>query len=416
MQRHVTLREDTLHASAGVLQTYRSFLAGFVGETDFNGDTFPLAQRQLLDPLSLTSSRWLQFKGESVKNTVSDQFAILGLPMSKRGAAVSRAVSRERSILRSQSFSRTRTATSPEKTEKHAVTEAETIGVESVVPADVRERTSLALKKKQVLMKFQTTIARVVTDRTPSQVPLIAQVGGAVRKRREACESLRMLVFGRIGNEHEISVKDKNKVFQQHQGTREELRDLHKLWLQLDTDNSGDVDMQEFASFFNRNKEQRLLGWKAQQYLGKTGQARVEDFLKLLYLESSEKDISEMRVIFDEEALFLKAVKEPPVIPLKVKRELLENFKHLDNSKAGFVTFQALVKGNILTEHEARELMAKYDTNNDGNIDENEFLEMLCPHGYRAYEDANFATDSGGAPIMKVRGQRFQGWIQTERT
>jgi Ca2+-binding EF-hand superfamily protein len=273
----------------------------------------------------------------------------------------------------------------------------------------------MALRKKQVQMKFQSVIARVVDSKGEEQLPQIAQVGTAIRKRREACESLRMLVFGRVGNEQSLAIKDKNNIFEQKRGTREELRMLHKLWLQLDTDSSGDVDMQEFTNFFNRNKEQRLLGWKAQQFLGKTGRAKVEDFLKLLYLEAEETDLAEMKTRFDEEAMFLKAVKEPPVIPAKVRKELMENFRHLDKARNGHVTFEALVKENILTTAEAHELMAKYDTNNDGKIDENEFLEMLCPHGFRASENAAFATDSDGAPIMKVRSRRFQGWIETDK-
>jgi Ca2+-binding EF-hand superfamily protein len=239
-----------------------------------------------------------------------------------------------------------------------------------------------------------------------------------VRRRgaREGCESLRMLVFGYVGNE-EWKQSEKAKVFEQKIGTKKEIRALYSFFSDLDENNTGGITIKNFHNFFTRSKEQRLLGWKAMLYLiGETTEktATVQDFLKLLYLRADEKSIKEMMRWYDEESMSTKAVPEPPVISVKTHQELVMNFKFIDYKRTGILTPADLVNAGLLDQDMCDELMAKFDANGDGTIEEHEFVEMLCPNGYRASQDSTTAIDAEGNPLVKIEGEKFTGWIKAE--
>merc|ERR1719305_1106888 len=78
---------------------------------------------------------------------------------------------------------------------------------------------------------------------------------------REACESLRILVFGDLGNENSKAV------FEQSRGTMEEVAKFVDLWLQIDEDDSGDIDISEFLEFFAKCKTDRLLCMRCVKFL-----------------------------------------------------------------------------------------------------------------------------------------------------
>merc|ERR1712232_989471 len=69
-------------------------------------------------------------------------------------------------------------------------------------------------------------------------------------RRREACESIRTLIFG-------MSMTGKSKdgkpFYEQRCGTRDDIIQLHRVWCQLDDDGSGDIELQEFLDFFSRS-------------------------------------------------------------------------------------------------------------------------------------------------------------------
>merc|ERR1719203_2558140 len=111
-------------------------------------------------------------------------------------------------------------------------------------------------------------------------------------RRREACESLRFLVFGGDCADKPGApgmLKKQSTVFEQRCGTREEIQQLQHLWEQIDEDGSGDVEFKEFLSFFSRSKADRLLGMRCVKYLvdGDTGEGksmnqscRIEDMMR----------------------------------------------------------------------------------------------------------------------------------------
>mmetsp|Transcript_105195 Transcript_105195/g.339310 ORF Transcript_105195/g.339310 Transcript_105195/m.339310 type:complete len:931 (-) Transcript_105195:76-2868(-) len=103
-------------------------------------------------------------------------------------------------------------------------------------------------------------------------------------RQREACESLRMLVFGHVGNEDWL-VQDRHKIFEQQRGTEAEIDTFVEQWLLLDDDDSGTIDFNEFLDFFAKKKADKLLGMRCVRYLVGS---------RLLWLRATDADVAAM--------------------------------------------------------------------------------------------------------------------------
>jgi len=230
-------------------------------------------------------------------------------------------------------------------------------------------------------------------------------------RRREACESLRMLCFGAIGNEHWKEV-DKHKLFEQRCGSMEELATFVDVWTMMDDDGSGDIDAGEFMDFFARNKNDRLLCMRAVKYLlsaarshdshGRHRKVTREDMLRLLWLKATSEDVAVMLQMFDFQVFMRARVPEPPRLPKKKRRELIENFKYLDKHSRGRIAFTDLVSGGLVDEHMMKELSSKYDLSGDGILSQDVFLEMLCPYGVQAHDRVQRIAMADDSTICKV--------------
>jgi Ca2+-binding EF-hand superfamily protein len=253
-----------------------------------------------------------------------------------------------------------------------------------------------------------------------------AQLGAismAIKQRRDACDSLRCLVFGFVGNE-DWRRNDQHLIYEQRRGTKEEVLQLFKVWTQIDEDGSGDIEYHEFIDFFSKTKADRLLGMKCVKYLVGSGEdenklpheerrrgCTVEDMMRLIWLKSADEDVAVMLEIFKLAALHNKRLPTPKLLPKRKRHELLENFKWLDTNSNGIISYGDLVDGGLMDEETANELMMKYDLDGSGDLDGEEFLEMLCPHGYRAHEGSKKVVDKEGRLITYVQNNDFTGWM-----
>lgn len=251
-----------------------------------------------------------------------------------------------------------------------------------------------------------------------------AQLSGiamAIKGRRDACDSLRCLVFGFVGNE-DWRRNDQYLIYEQRRGTKEEILQLFRVWAQIDEDGSGDVEYHEFIDFFSKTKADRLLGMKCVKYLvGSGGEeaafeerrkgCTVEDMMRLIWLKATDEDVAVMLEIFKLAALHNKRLQTPKLLPKRKRHELLENFKWLDKNGKGIISYNDLVDGGLMDEETANELMQKYDTDGSGDLDAQEFLEMLCPHGYRAHQGSQRVMDHEGRLITHVHKNDFAGWM-----
>jgi len=66
--------------------------------------------------------------------------------------------------------------------------------------------------------------------------------------RKESCQMFRHFVFGQVGNEHAKSGREREYIYYETIGSREQVRLLCQLWQRLDADKSGRVDIVEFRT------------------------------------------------------------------------------------------------------------------------------------------------------------------------
>jgi len=255
-----------------------------------------------------------------------------------------------------------------------------------------------------------------------------------VQDLRGACESIRMLTFGYIGNE-EWNPKEKHLIVEQQRGTSTEMHSLSDLWAQLNQDGSDDIDLMDFLDFFAQHKTNHLLSRRCVRYLASrggfgtcdhedldkgsrhrlTGKCSMEDLMRLIWPRATEADIAAMFEIFAIHKLSSISVPPLRLLPARRRQELIENFRHMDRNCVGSVTYEDLVNQGLVDAKMARELRDQYDLDGIGSLNCLEFLEMLCPYGYRAHETVKYAIDKSGQGVSFVACScgdlSFAGWL-----
>lgn len=257
-------------------------------------------------------------------------------------------------------------------------------------------------------------------------------------RRRETCECLRLLVFGRIGNEDWLP-QDRPNLFLQKRGTPAEVETFAEVWVGMDDAGSGEVDLADFADFFKRGKVDRFLGLRCVRYLmdlqdeedgsaGKKprGLARgrivtLQELLRLVWAGAGDTEVAEMTVILDHYRLCKIAVEPPPLLAKKRQKELTASFNELDKEGVGKVPYPLLVqdgKGGFVDEAMVAVLQKKYDRDRSGHFDLDAFLEMMCPPGRRAHPRVRSVVCKDGRALRFVEwaasSLSFEGWLRVE--
>lgn len=271
-----------------------------------------------------------------------------------------------------------------------------------------------------------------------------------LRHQREACESLRVLFFGRIGNEN-WPEKDKDFVFEQRRGTDTEMHIFAETYDAMDADHSGDIDFAEFLAFFADRKADVLLGMRIVRYLlsvpvqeseqdgedkalgrksargsGHSASRRQptrsacsrEDVMRLVWLKATDEDVKAMEMAFHFLKLRQFQAETPPLIPRRRQKELVDNFQHLDGTRSGRISYSDLVDAGLGNRETVAELQKKHDLAGNGTLDCREFVQMFCPHGFRADEDVKQAVMQGGQSMSivtcEVGRYSFEGWLMDQ--
>jgi Ca2+-binding EF-hand superfamily protein len=269
-----------------------------------------------------------------------------------------------------------------------------------------------------------------------------------VQRQREACESIRILIFGAVGNE-DWPVERKFQIFEQRRGTQAEVQTFVEQWMDLDKNRNGEVEFGEFMEYFAKRSADKLLGMRCVRFLigsldkegdgegeddrwhgggppatpgarrKSKGSLRVgctkEEMMRLIWLQASDSDIAEMATMFDLYKLRMASVVPLPLLSKKKSRELVESFQDLDREGRGLVAFSEMSESGLVDDVMARELKSSYDKDGSGTFDLDKFCEMLCPFGYRAHERVDKAIDKSGRTMHFVRcplgESAFEGWI-----
>lgn len=244
------------------------------------------------------------------------------------------------------------------------------------------------------------------------------------QRKREACESLRILVFGSANYDgRREREKDDTPFWEQRCGTREELAKLHKVWLDMDEDRSGDVEFQEFLSFFSRSKADRLMGMRCVKYLlestpggdeDRPAACKVSDMMKLIWPKATRDDLDRMNDYFQRADYEKDRVKTPPPLPPKKRRQIMDNLNEVmagGDSPPDTVTWQDLVDSEMVTPAMVKDLKVRHGSQNVTHLSKEMLLEMFCPNGYLAHEGVTRVVDKSGRVLRRVDNDVFQGWV-----
>lgn len=251
-------------------------------------------------------------------------------------------------------------------------------------------------------------------------------------RTREACESLRFLVFGTVSTDGSKRGKDKDgrsvNFYEQKCGTKEEVMQLHKIWNQMDEDGSGDVEFQEFLIFFSRSKADRLLGMRCVKYLvGKChedcdedatpGGCRIEDMMRLIWLKAEKDDLIKMMNWFKEAEYEKDSVPAPQLLPEKKRRQIMDNFElSFDETGCGRIQWTDLQDTGLMDGAMVRDLREKYGAESSVFVGQDAVLEILCPNGYRAHAGVTSVVDKEGNLLVKVENELFSGWLRADNS
>lgn len=252
--------------------------------------------------------------------------------------------------------------------------------------------------------------------------------------RKEACQMLRFFVFGQVGNESAKNHKEKEQVYLESMGSREKVRMLHNLWMHLDEDGSGRVDIHEFREYALKNMMDKfkeaspnvlaaLPAWAqvrsgtpeegarfihkfceklTQLLLGKKSSFVIEDMMKLVWPSARVFDVKAMRKMCNEfmSATCRKRVKTPPVLPASEVDGLESVFRFFDEDRSGSVMLEELISKGLIYSDQAAQYIAEWDKNGDGCLDLKEFCDMMCPCGYRASKESVLGSQFDGRRVI----------------
>lgn len=261
-------------------------------------------------------------------------------------------------------------------------------------------------------------------------------------QRRDACQLMRIFVLGAVGNENVKSKRDKENVFYESIGTKEDMAKLCDAWDKIDVDASGKVDMMELRSFGGRlmidvvaanawsstvgvsgktleqvSGKSRLSGWLgltppderakfAQRLVEKMGivllssrksHFTLEDVMRLMWSCASIDDLKLMREWCNELNLTRDKYRAstPPVLPSEEKSALQAVFSFFDKDGGGSLSVSELIMSGLMDRDYAKRFISEVDQDGSGEIDSSEFCELMCPNGFRAHE----YSETGSTPL-----------------
>lgn len=292
--------------------------------------------------------------------------------------------------------------------------------------------------KTEKLTDKTTCSFRSSVIETQKKMSMIAQLQGTPTltfQRKEACQMLRFFVFGAVGNEHLRAQADKDSIFYDRLGERWQVQQLYNLWDRLDCDHSGRCDFSELRRFAEvrlkalveaalakgtkglaglpawaaaqsgedvAKAANKLMKTLEQMLFGMKTSFVLEDMIRILWPMSQPNDVLEMRRWCTEMANSIErtGVQTPPLLPEEKVEDLRSIFKYFDTDNDGQLQVPDLLATGFLNPREVDLIIEKYDADEDGRLGVLEFVEMLCPAGYRAHEKVTHATLRNGKDVV----------------
>lgn len=267
---------------------------------------------------------------------------------------------------------------------------------------------------------------------------------------------MRFFIFGYFENdEHD---HDREALFRENIGSREQVKVLHRLWGRLDNDNSGRVDFSEFRAFAEQHVREmvkvqgqpaELMSPKANAgkndlkpretkrtlantstmlqmqtvnaliaqatedtsnfcaalceklstaLLGKKSSFTIEDMMRLIWLFATQTETRTMKNWcrdFFEEAM-RNRMDTPPVLDSVEYAGLCSVFEHFDEHRQGEILFETLVTKGLIYTEQVEEYRILWDEDGNGVLSLDEFCDMMCPVGFRATHKSERGSQPDG--------------------
>jgi hypothetical protein len=205
----------------------------------------------------------------------------------------------------------------------------------------------------------------------------------------------------------------------------------------MDQAGDGHVDTYDFfrwVSEMDKSNHSSFL-WKAVagQEGGSAavaGQARItiRHLLRILWPKAETEDLDHMiDYIEQRHTQELLLVPEPTEMPQEMRSDLVKVFESLDADKSKYITVEELVGEGYMSRDDAVSKMAKF-AKGEEKLSCEQFIEMMCPDGYRCTKDQTFAlcADGDGCVIRlnpndgnwyrsKLKNKRFLRSLYPER-
>lgn len=255
--------------------------------------------------------------------------------------------------------------------------------------------------------------------------------------KKEACQLFRILLFGKVGNEHAKSPEDVDAIFLEHLGSREQVSAVHNLYQRLDANDNGRVDAAEMHSFLehmqkkfkdglpqapkhgshgsdiwlsllvSRNGDRdkvvaRLCEKVESQLLGKKSSFVIEDMMRLVWPRAQLPDLKAMKAWCQEmaEESARARVESPPALSSQEFDDLCTVFKHYDTEGSGAILFEELVGRGLIYADQVETCKTEWDADGNGVLDLLEFCEMMCPAGFRASQASKNGSLKDGTRVI----------------
>lgn len=237
-------------------------------------------------------------------------------------------------------------------------------------------------------------------------------------ERREACESIRLFLFGSVGHvgieAHHLSNYWKKAVFSDGEGTAEQCSLLYDFWSRLDPGLTWVANIDQLQLYLHQVPlKKRALGLKFVSFLVSREKSRfsVEDAMRIIWPCSSGLQLANMKALMageDEENRRKKAkTAPPPMLPEDDHEALTRIFKQLDTNQTGMVSFQALEDARdeldlpLVDSDTVRRYTAIWDPEGSGYFGLETFLQMMCPAGFQAFAQSKVAVSPDGDRICR---------------
>eukprot|EP00928_Gymnodinium_smaydae_P094592 TRINITY_DN7965_c0_g2_i6.p1 TRINITY_DN7965_c0_g2~~TRINITY_DN7965_c0_g2_i6.p1 ORF type:complete len:679 (+),score=155.47 TRINITY_DN7965_c0_g2_i6:407-2443(+) len=244
-------------------------------------------------------------------------------------------------------------------------------------------------------------------------------------RQQKCCDALRTLILRHHGDEDNHS-----NLPYDARPKAEEVKLISAAWRELVAEAgleddcasiaAAEVDGESFVDCYARRSQlYKALAARSCAYLLRRNHRSFtrEDIVRLVWPKSREEDIQ-----FALQLLYLQDLEQarmptPRLMPKRIFRELAVNFRHICGDRSE-VRYEELCREGLVDEEGMINLRARYDADGDGVLSCDEFIDMLCPDGYRPTKTSVRATLPDGRPLSYVTatvhgpgGAQFFGWL-----